>query len=328
VLPLLAAHRAEARAVLPDEVFAYVDGGSGDEVTRDEAAAAWGALRFRPRALRDVSSVDSGTSLFGVDLAAPVLVAPTASHGLVHADGEVATALGAATAGSALILSTRATRPIADVAAAADGRWWFQVYVMRDRRATHDLVRRAADAGARALVLTGDTPVLGRRPRAGRLEPLAAHLEQDPAATAADIGWLADVSGLPVLVKGVLRGDDAARCVDAGAAGIVVSNHGGRQLDRAVATALALPDVVAAVGSQVPVLVDGGIDDGGDILAALALGAAAVLVGRPVLWALAAGGADGVRTTVVALGDDLRQVMALAGVARLDDVDASLLYAG
>jgi 4-hydroxymandelate oxidase len=325
VLPLLAEQRAAARAALPDDVFRYIDGGAGIEVARDEAAAAWEAIRFRPRALRDVRTIETAVELLGVQLAAPILVAPTASHGLVHEDGELATARGAAAAGSALVVSTRASRPIAEIGAVAGERWWFQVYVMRDRSATHDLVRNAVDAGARALVLTGDTPMLGRRPRAGRLEPLAAHLDQDPGATAADIAWLADVSGLPVLVKGVLRGDDATHFVEAGAAGVIVSNHGGRQLDRAVATARALPDVASAVAGAVPVLVDGGIDDGGDILAALSLGASAVLTGRPALWALTAAGAAGVHAMLDALADDLRHVMALAGAARLDDLDASLV---
>jgi 4-hydroxymandelate oxidase len=219
---------------------------------------------------------------------------------------------------------------------------------MRDRGLTKALVQRAAAAGARAVVLTVDTPYVGRKHRVSGvriavpddlyLVNLAQHLvpgavasesaEQDPSMTPDVIGRLAEVSGLPVLVKGVLRGDEALRCVEAGAAGVVVSNHGGRQLDRAVASARALPDVLAAVGARVPVLVDGGIRTGTDALVALALGADAVLVGRPVLWALAAGGADAVRDGLDVLTDDLAHVMAVAGAARPADLDPSMVMAG
>ncbi|MFN2581858.1 MAG: alpha-hydroxy acid oxidase, partial [Candidatus Dormibacteria bacterium] len=208
---------------------------------------------------------------------------------------------------------------------------------------TEGVVRRAAAAGATALVLTGDTPVLGRKPRQGTPpftdEMLFANLpsregtrreryeaiDQDPSITLQTIRCLRETSGLPVLVKGVLRVDDANACVEAGAAGIVVSNHGGRQLDRAVATAVALPDIATAVGDRVPVLVDGGIRTGVDILIALALGARAVLIGRPVLWALATDGADGVAALLVALRDDLVHAMALAGVTSIADVARNLI---
>jgi 4-hydroxymandelate oxidase len=335
VLPLLTAQRERAMRVLPAEVVDYYAGGAGDEVSLDEAAAAWGALRLRPRVLRDVADVDTSIDLLGSRLATPVLVAPTALHGLAHADGERATASGAAAAGSLTVVFTRSSTRLEDVPAA--GPWWFQAYVMRDRGLTRALVERAEAAGASAVVLTGDTPFLGRR-RTGvpigthRLVNLAQHLsagddggastEQDPTAGLEAIGELAAASGLPVLVKGVLRGDDARECLAAGAAGVVVSNHGGRQLDRAVATAHALSDVVEAVAGQVPVLVDGGLRSGLDALCALALGAAAVLVGRPVLWALAADGAAGVEACLRALTDDLAHAMALAGVRATNELDA------
>jgi 4-hydroxymandelate oxidase len=214
------------------------------------------------------------------------------------------------------------------------GAWWFQVYVMRDRTLTARLVERAVAAGARALVLTADTPVVGRKRRdrtegvvsdaqlLANIGPLADLSLTGQAAdvTFADIGWLAGLGGVPVLVKGVLRADDARDCVAAGAAGVVVSNHGGRQLDRAVPTALALPAVAAELGGSVPVFVDGGLRTGADVLTALGLGARAVFLGRPVLWALACGGADGVANLLTGLTGDLAHAMTLAGAATVADL--------
>jgi len=319
VHPLLAAQAASAD--VPEDVRRYWDGGAGDEATLAEASAAWARLRLRPRVLRNVSAVDTSLELLGSQLATPVLVGPTALHGLAHPDGEAATAAGTAGAGSLLVLSTRASRALEDVPA---GPWWLQAYVMRDRRLTHALARRAADAGASAVVLTGDTPYLGQRAVLGRA-PLPPEQEQDPSVGLEAIHELADASGLPVLVKGVLRGDDALACLDAGAAGIVVSNHGGRQLDRAVATADALAEVVDAVAGRSPVLVDGGLRCGLDVLCALALGADAVLLGRPVLWALAADGAAGVQACLEALTADLAHAMKLAGARSLPEVTCDLV---
>ena len=278
-------------------------------------------------------------TLAGAQLPTPVGVAPTGFHHLACPDGELASARGAAGAGALYVLSTRSSRRIEDVAAVLAenrGHWWFQVYVLRDRGLTEGLVRRAAAAGAQALVLTGDAPVLGRKRRDRGSDLIAdadflvnlGHLddqagaEQAPDAGLCDIGWLGEISGgLPVIVKGVLRGDDAAACAAAGAAGVVVSNHGGRQLDAAVPTASALPEVAAALAAYpgCEVLADGGLRSGLDVLRALALGARAVLVGRPVLWALAAGGADGVRDLLNSLTADLVHEMALAGSATLAD---------
>jgi 4-hydroxymandelate oxidase len=339
VLPLLAAHAEAAAAALTPEVLAYYAGGSGDEVTVDEAELAWGAHRLRPRVLRDVAHVDTSVDLLGTRLTTPVLVAPTALHGLAHPDGEVATASGTHAAGSLMVLSTRSSRPLEEVPV---GPWWFQVYVLRDRGVTRAVVERAAAAGASALVLTGDTPYVGVKHRSGppprdveHLANLAQHLtagqagtsavEQDPSVGLDAIADLTAWSDLPVVVKGVLRSDDARVCLGAGAAGVVVSNHGGRQLDRAVPTARALPEVVDAVGDRAPVLVDGGLRSGLDVLTALALGARAVLVGRPVLWGLAAAGADGVRDCLQALTADVAHVMALAGASSLSSVTRDLL---
>ena len=346
-LPALQTHLDGAVSRLSAEVFEYYSSGAGAEQTLHEAERAWSRFRLRPHVLRDVATVDLTTTLLGDSYRSPVAVAPAAFQRLAHPDGEVAVAAGARRTGSLYVVSTRASCPLEDVAAAVGGPWWFQVYVMRDRELTAALVRRAAAAGARALVVTGDTPVVGVKRRVSGtriavpddafLVNLQRHLtgvsaraaraaaEQDPSATLDVIGWLKEISGLPVLVKGVLRGDDAQRCLDAGAAGVVVSNHGGRQLDRAVPSALALAEVVDAVADRGPVLVDGGVRSGLDCVIALALGAAAVLVGRPVVWGLAADGADGVAGTLNALGHDLAHVMALVGASSTAELDRSLV---
>lgn len=341
MLSLLHEQLEAARSSLDPAVYDYYAAGSGEESTLGEAEAAWRSYRLRPRVMCDVSAVDTGTEVIGVRVDSPIVVAPMAFHALAHPDAECASIAGTGAAGCLSVISTRASRPLEDIAAAATGPWWFQAYLMRDRGLTRALVERAAQAGARAVVLTVDTPYVGRKSRVSGvriavpddefLVNLAQHLlpgavgresaEQDPSMTPDVIGWLADAGGLPVIVKGVLRGDEAARCLDAGAAGVIVSNHGGRQLDRAVPSALALPEVLDAVGGRAPVLVDGGVRNGTDALVALALGASAVLVGRPLLWALASGGAAGVTAALTALDADLRHVMALAGAAGIGDLD-------
>ena len=329
--PTLAAQQAAAARRLPEAVRHYYEAGAGDGISLAEAAAAWARIRLRPRVLRDVSDVTTAVELLGRRRGTPVLAGPTAAHGLACPEGEAATARGTAAAGSLLVLSTRASLPLEQVPC---GPWWCQAYVMRDRRRTLDLAQRAAAAGATAVVLTGDVPYLGARAGSSRLD-LLGHAadeesrdrgaEQDPSAGLETIGELAAASGLPVLVKGVLRGDDAAACLDAGAAGVVVSNHGGRQLDRSVSSAAALPEVVRAVDGRGPVLVDGGLRSGLDVLCALALGASGVLLGRPILWALAAGGAVGVEECVRAVTSDLAFVMGLAGARSLAEVTPDLV---
>ena len=323
--PLLAVQQAQAAARLSEPVRQYYAGGAGDEVSLHEAEPAWRDVRLRPRVLRDVSCIDTSVELLGSRLATPVLAGPTALHGLACPEGEPATARGVASAGSLLVLSSRASRRLEDVPV---GPWWFQAYAMRDRGRTLALTQRAVAAGATAVVLTGDVPYLGARHGMTRLElqgPADPGTEQDPSAGLEVIGQLAAASGLPVLVKGVLRGDDAAACLAAGAAGVVVSNHGGRQLDRALASAAALPEVAAAVAGRGLVLVDGGIRSGLDVLCALALGADAVLLGRPILWALAADGADGVAQCLRAVTDDLAAAMGLAGARSLAEVTSDLV---
>nr|WP_183321012.1 alpha-hydroxy acid oxidase [Flexivirga oryzae] len=329
-------------------MWSYLNRGSGDQRTVTEAHDAWDRYRLRPRVLRDVSHVSTELPLFGGVWRTPIGIAPTAFHAVLHPEGEVATATGAAAAGAPMVLSSRSTRRIEDVAAAVDGPWWFQVYLMRERAITAALIERAAAAGATAMVLTADTPYVGHRARTPALArplPLGDDqalinvrdhfpegvedywelIDQRADLSLGDIAWVADVCELPVIVKGVLRGDEALACIDAGADAIWVSNHGGRQLDRAISTAAALPDVVTAVGDSVPVIVDGGVRDGFDALTALALGASAVMLGRPVMWALAAEGADGVAGILDELTGELRHAMGLAGAACLGDLDPSLV---
>ncbi|MGW2209860.1 alpha-hydroxy acid oxidase [Streptomyces sp. NPDC001781] len=333
---------ARARDLLPQAAYEFYAAGSDEEISAGEAAAAWRGRRLLPRVLRDVSSVDTGLELLGTRLASPVLAGPTAFHRMAHDEGETATAAGVAAAGSLLVLSSRATRHPEDVAAVA-GPWWYQVYWLRDAEITRRQVERAVAAGARALVLTVDAPYVPARATSGLPLPLPDDdelcrsvgvgtrlpgWEQDPSLGLDAIGRLHRISGLPVLVKGVLRADDAKACVAAGAAGVIVSNHGGRQLDRAVSSADALPAVAAAVGREVPVLVDGGIRTGTDVLVALASGARAVLLGRPIVWSLTLGGAEGVTALLDSYRTQLSTSMALAGCARLADIDGELLHPG
>jgi 4-hydroxymandelate oxidase len=332
-----------ARAELPAEIYDFFAGAADDEVTLADNAAAWRGVRLQPRALADAGAVDTSVDLLGQRLPHPVALAPIAYQGLLHPEAEAATARGAATAGALYVVSTRSTVPLEDVAAAApDGPRWFQVYVLRDRGLTAELARRAAASRYRALVLTGDTPLLGRKRRderngfvipeehaRGNLTGLrhAPESMQDPAVSFADVGWLHEQSGLPVLVKGVLRGDDALLCLEAGAAGVIVSNHGGRQLDGAISTVRALPEVVDAVAGRAPVLVDGGIGSGTDVVRALALGADAVLVGRAAAWAVASAGADGVAGMVAELVDELASALASTGCRSVRECGRHVLAA-
>jgi 4-hydroxymandelate oxidase len=340
---------AAAAAVLDGASFDYFAGGAGEEITLAENRAAWRRWQFLPRVLQDVSTLDTSVTLLGDEFASPVVIAPMGYQRLAHPDGESATARAAAAAGLLMAVSTYANTSLEEVAAAgrsvADTPRWFQCYVLRDRGLTEQMIRRAGAAGYRAVVVTVDAPVAGDRRRDRRhgyqlptagLElanfadtsaPLTAKYSSalDPALTEDVIAWVASVSEVPVVVKGVVRADDALRLAQAGAAAVVVSNHGGRQLDGGVATADALAEVVDSVAGAAQVLVDGGIRSGADVLRALALGADAVLIGRPVLWALALAGEAGVTAFLAAIQHDLRQTMALCGVAKLNDVPRDLL---
>jgi isopentenyl diphosphate isomerase/L-lactate dehydrogenase-like FMN-dependent dehydrogenase len=321
-------YEAEAQARLDPALFAGLDGGAGDELTVRANRRAWDRLALRPRVLVDVTNVSTRTTVLGRELAAPVLVAPLGFQDLVHPDGVAATARGAARAGAVTVVSTVSRATPAEVAAAAPGApRWFQLYCLRDRGLTRELAAQAADAGSEALVVTVDAPLLGRRERAQRagwalpdgyvlgacgLSPADLQHRIDPALTWRDLGSLAE-AGLPLVLKGILTAEDAALAAEHGAAAVVVSNHGGRQLDGAAATADALPEVVEAVDGRLEVLVDGGVRRGTHVLAALALGARAVLVGRPVLWALATAGEAGVERALGLLRDELESALALAG---------------
>lgn len=316
---------AEARVRLPPAVFEYVAQGARDGSTAARAVQAWRELAFEPHVLRDVSTVDAGTTLLGTRVASPVGIAPTTLQRAADPCGEVAMATAAAAAGSLLVLSSNSGSRFTDIADTGV-HWWLQAYLPQTRDRARPMLESAVDSGARAVVLTLDTPVVGTKYHdgapvwddvpAGWLRVNLGEAGDDPKAMdlgPADIGWLRDVTGLPVAVKGVLRPDDARRCVQAGAAAVWVSNHGGRQLDRATTTADALPAVVSALGGEVEVYVDGGLRNGLDLLAALGLGADAGFFGRQPWYALAAGGEDGVARFCAELSSELVEAMTLAG---------------
>jgi 4-hydroxymandelate oxidase len=324
----LPALEERALSMLPPAIGDYYAGGAESETTLTEATGAWQSWRLRPRVLRGVSAVHLGTPLLGSEVRTPIGVAPWAYQSMAHPDGERGCARGAAAAGALMTVSTSASTPMADVAAIEPhSPKWFQLYRLHSPAHTDDLARRAGEVGYRGLVLTVDLPVLGRRLRdvanrfalpadvpLGNHPPTAAAPADTPVWTFDDISRFADLSGLPVVVKGVLRGDDATRCVQAGASAVWVSTHGGRQADPVVASAAALPEVVDAVGDEVEVYADGGIRSGSDVLTALALGATAVFVGRPAVWGLATGGADGVSRVLDGLSAQLAHTMALCGL--------------
>ena len=346
-----------ARARLPMPVWDFADGGSGAETTLAANLRAFEQLVLRPRVMVDVSRCDYATELLGASVAAPIGIAPTAYHRLFHPGGEVATARAAGEAGVLFIASIFASQTLEEIAAAATGPLWMQLYWLRRRDMLLELVKRAEAAGYRALVLTVDTPRVGRRLRDLRngfaLAPgvVAANLDLelvagthrssagesaierhsreqfDPSVTWGDLAWLTGQTRLPLVLKGILTAEDARLAVEHGAAAVIVSNHGGRQLDSAVTTLGALPEVVEAVAGRCPVLVDGGVRRGTDVIKALALGASAVLVGRPVLWGLAAAGAAGVRRVLELLITELDDAMSLCGRPRLADIDRSLISA-
>jgi 4-hydroxymandelate oxidase len=348
----LADYRRAARRRLPTMAWDYYRSGADGQTTLRENRRAFARWQIWPRVLVDVARRDLSTTLLGTRVSMPIAVAPTAYQKLAHPDGEAATARAAAAVGALAVVSTLATTSLEDVAAAADGPRWFQLYVHKDRELTRALVERAHAAGYRALVVTVDTPILGRRLADERNGfRLPAHLTMANLVDAAtvksaqdgsalehyfaarhdasfnwrDLEWLRGLSPLPIVLKGILRADDAARAVAAGCAAIIVSNHGARQLDGAPATLDALPEVVAAVGDRAEVLVDGGVRWGSDSLIALALGARAVLLGRPILWGLAVDGAAGAQRVLEIARDELSRAMALAGCPTLSSIDRALV---
>jgi 4-hydroxymandelate oxidase len=329
-----------ARHLLPRATYSYIRAGADEERALRANREAFSAYELWYRVLVDVASPSTATTVLGRHVSLPILISPAGYQRLAHADGEIATARGAARAATIFTLSTVSTVSLEDVAAASDGAKWFQLYVYKDRGLTQWLVERAERAGYEALVLTVDLPVVGRRLADERhgfhlppgmtianLEGRAAMPEDfegslltayfsahlDPSVTWKDVAWLRSITHLPVILKGIVRPDDASRAVDEGVEAIVVSNHGGRQLDTAPASIHALAEVAEAVDGRCELLMDGGICCGNDVLTALALGARAVMVGRAVLWGLAVGGEEGVIAVLDLLAGELRRAMVLAG---------------
>ena len=344
-------YEAAARSVLPAAVYEFIAGGSGDEITLRASRAAFGRWQLLPRVLRGHRETSTATSVLGQHVSLPVLVAPWAAHRLCHGQGECATARAAKAAGTIFTLATPSTMAMEEVAAEA-GPWWFQLYVFRDRGYTRELVARAVAAGASALVVTVDMPVFGRREADERnrfsLPPGMAFVHMpkppstseaapssvvagtvnsifDPALNWADLEWLVSLSPLPVIAKGVLHSDDAVQAVEHGARALVVSNHGGRQLDGAVPALDALPRVADAVAGRVEVLLDGGVRRASDILKALALGARAVMIARPLAWGLAVDGEDGVCHVLDLLRTDLLRDLMLCGCSSPAEVQRALV---
>ena len=348
-------YEAAAREKLPQTAGDYYASGAGDELTLQENHRAYERIRLKPRVLIDISRTDLSTTLFGQNVSMPIMIAPTAFHRMADPEGEVATARAAGSAGIPMILSTLATSSIEEVAAAASGPVWFQLYFYRDRAATLSLVQRAEAAGCKAIALTVDAQIWGRRERdvrnrfrlpkglamknlvsagAGQFPEeekdsgLASYVtwQFDPAMSWKDVDWLCAKTRLPVLLKGILHPADAKMAVDHGAAGLIVSNHGGRQLDTVPATIDALPGIVAAADEQLEIIVDGGIRRGTDVLKALALGARAVGVGRPIIWGLAVDGEAGVRQVLNLLRKDFELAMRLCGCAAIGDITPDILF--
>ncbi|MCO6416664.1 alpha-hydroxy-acid oxidizing protein [Siccirubricoccus sp. KC 17139] len=346
-----------ARRRIAPEAWAYIAGGSADELTLAANRAAFRRLRLRNRVLAEMTGAHTRLSLFGQELAFPILMAPVAFQRLVHPDGEKAMAFGAAAVGAGMVVSTQASQSLEDIAGVArtqgaQAPLWFQLYIQHDRGFTEALIRRAEAAGYQALVVTVDAPVSLRNteqragfrlpagiepvnlrgmapPPPNRAGPAESEVFQgllDGAPSWRDIGWLRGLTRLPVLLKGIMAPEDAARAVAEGVDGIIVSNHGGRALDTLPASIEALPLVAEAVAGRVPVLMDGGIRRGTDVLQALALGARAVLVGRPCVYGLAVGGPVGVIHVLKILRTELEIAMALTGRARLEQIDRTVFW--
>jgi 4-hydroxymandelate oxidase len=346
-----------ARKRLTQMAYDYVRSGGADEITMRENRAGFGRLRLSPSVLVDVSQIDTRVNLFGGEFESPILLAPVAYHRLYHPEGEIGTARGASAAGTGFVISTFTTTAINEIARNTQRPIWFQLYVQRDRAFTKDMVQRAVGSGCKAVCLTVDTPVLGNRygqlsfglpkeiecvhlrsltpSRPAVSQATQGHKTQrasiydtlfDPSFNWNDLEWLRSVAGVPVLIKGILSAEDARLAVSCGADGVIVSNHGGRNLDTVPATIDALPRVVEAVAGRIPVMLDSGIRRGTDVLMALALGAKAVFIGRPYIYGLAAGGAKGVERVISILRDELERAMALTGRRSMAEIDSTVLW--
>lgn len=350
----LSEFEAFAKDKVSEATFGYYVSGANDEITLRENRAAFERIKLLPHVLRDISQRTMATTILGHTYPTPLFIAPMATQRLAHPSGELGMVRGAGQHGVGVVLSTMSTTKIEDVAVARTAPTWFQLYIYKDRWVSESLVKRAEAAGYTALVLTVDTPFLGRRERDVRsryapppgyepvnlpfenLASLNANNESNFAEfmrttmrsddmTWDSIAWLKTVTNMPIFLKGILRADDAAKAVKVGADGIIVSNHGGRQLDTVPATIEVLPEIAAAVQGRIPILVDGGIRRGTDVIKAVALGAQGVLIGRPMLWALAYNGEAGVSRALQLLIDEIDLAMALCGCASLQDMTTDLL---
>jgi 4-hydroxymandelate oxidase len=344
-------YEALARQRLPRMVLSYIAGAAGDEISLRRNRSAFDDILLKPRVLCDVSHLDASTEVLGQPLRFPFLLGPAAYHKLVHPEGELGTARAAGAAGATLVISALSTTTVEEIAAAAGGPLWFQLYVQRDRAFTKDLVQRVEAAGCKAICITVDTPVLGTRNREvrdrfnlpegldranlrGLAGATAAHFDAggvyssvlDPTLDWNAIDWIQSFAKVPILLKGVMAPEDARLAVEHGVAGVVVSNHGARNLDTTPATIEALPGVVEAVDGRMPVLLDGGIRRGTDVIKALALGARAVLLGRAYLWAFAAAGSAGVEAIVRIFQTELLTAMALCGCTKIAEIDRRVLW--
>jgi 4-hydroxymandelate oxidase len=339
-----------AKAKMTATSWEYITAGAADEITVRWNKEAYQRIRLRPRVLVDVSKLDTSVTLFGQEHAFPILLAPTSAQTLTHPEGELATARGAGAAGAAMVLSSFSSTSLEEVAAVAKTPLWFQLYAQSDHGFTRDLVQRAEAGGYRALCLTVDTPISGARNRETRADvklPPMPNLKGfkgvpngglrtgslqifssllDATLSWKDVEWLSSFAKVPLLVKGVLNPDDADRAVKSGVAGIMVSNHGGRNLDTVPATIDALPQVADKVSGRVPVLVDGGIRRGTDVLKALALGANAVLIGRPYVYGLGAAGEAGVTKVLNILQREFQMAMVLTGRTNIGSIDRSVIW--
>jgi 4-hydroxymandelate oxidase len=321
-----------AEVSMPSTAWEYIHSGAADEYTLQWNRDAFAKIRLSPRVLNDVSRIETRVRLLGNDLEHPVLLAPIAAQGLVHPDAEVATAIGAHAARAGMVLSSYTTKRVEDVAAVGAAPLWFQIY-LQHRDATRDLIAEVVAAGCAALCITVDTPTSGARDRQARSAfqfpadlPYKTVEPGNNPCTWDDIAWMREVAKVPVLLKGILHPDDAERAIQAGAAGIIVSNHGARNLDTAPPTIEVLPRVAERVGGRVPVLMDGGIRRGTDVLKALALGANAVMIGRPYVYGLAVAGSAGVTAVVDILLRELQLAMALVGRPTIASLDQSVLW--
>jgi 4-hydroxymandelate oxidase len=347
-------YETAASAKLHKMVYDYYASGAHDEITLRDNHVAYDRIKLKYRVLRDISRRTLSTNVLGEQVSMPVLIVPTAFQRMAHPDGEVATARAAGAVGTIMVLSTLSNSSIEEVVSAASGPVWFQLYVYKDREATAGLVHRAEDAGCKAIVVTVDALLWGRRERDVRnrfqlpeglsvknLMPagkeqfpkevadsgLAAYMASmiDQSLTWKVTEWLRSITHLPVLIKGVIRADDAVKAVDHGASGIIVSNHGGRQLDTSPATVEVLPEIVSAVADKIEVLIDGGIRRGTDVVKAIALGAKAVLVGRPILWGLAVDGEQGVARVLEILRNEFDLAMGLCGCSSVNQIQSDLI---